>query len=122
MISAPERATLSQTRPILMLSGFFRVQGGSYPKDDRLKVTASDVASKKEYTAFLGQKDSSPDVPPPPRQPPDPEVVKRMVFSQHFNSDILAALGLPLTNAIYKVRVDLGNIRSNEITVQVIVQ
>ena len=122
IISAPEKATLSPSRPMVLLCGFFRVQGGNYPKDDRLKVIAADISTKKEYTAFLGQHDSNPDVPPPPRQPPNPEVVKRMVFSQHFNSDIMAALGLPWANATYKVQVHFGDLRSNEITVQVIVQ
>ena len=122
IISAPAKATLSRSHPMLMLSGFFRIQGASYPKNDRRKVTAVDIATKKEYTAFLGQKDSNPDDAPPPRQPPDPEVVKRMVFSQYFNSDIMAALGLPWANATYKVRVDLGDIRSNEIVVQVVVE
>ncbi len=122
IISAPERATLSRSKPALLLSGFFRVQGANFPKDDRLKVVATDTATKKESSAFLGQKDNSPDVPPPPRKAPDPEVVKRMVFSQYFNSDIMAALGLPWANATYKVRVQFGDLRSNEITVQVIVQ
>ena len=107
---------------MLTLSGYFSIQGGNYPKNDRKKATAVNIVTKQEFSGFLGQRDTSPDDPPPPRKAPDPEVVKRMIFSGYFNSDIMAALDLPWANATYKVRVNLGDIPSNEITVQVSVE
>lgn len=107
---------------MILLHGTYRLSGGNYPANDRLKFTATDVATRREYSGYAGQQDASPDVPPPDAEKPDPEVLKRMVFSGFFNADLVATVHLPWTAATYRVRVDLGPIPSNEITVQVLGQ
>src|SRR5687767_1602812 len=120
IISAPPQVTLGPRQPMVILRGHSRIQGTNYPADDKLKLFAVNVATKQEYTAIAGQRDPSPDEPPPPSTPPDPEVVKKMVFSKYFNTDLMATLGLPWTNATYRVRAQIGPIPSNEISIQVI--
>ena len=100
----------------------YRIAGASYPKNDRLRIIAVDAASRRQFEAAAGQRDPSPDEPPPPSDPPDPETVRRMIFSGFFNADLMATLGLPWTNATYKVRAELGNIPSNEIVVEIVIQ
>ena len=122
MIEAQAENVLSLRQPMLLLHGAYRIQGSNYPAKDHIKIIAVDVATKREYTAIAGQRDASPDVPPPPSDPPDPETVKRMVFSGFFNTDLVGTLRLPLVSAIYRVRVEFGIIPSNEINVRVIVR
>lgn len=122
MIAAPAEAVLTLRQPMLLLRGSYRIQGTNYPANDRLKLIAVDVVAKREYTGFAGQRDASPDVPPPSSAPPDPEIVKRMIFSGFFNADLVATLKLPRVSATYRVRAEFGDIPSNEITVQIVVQ
>ena len=122
MISAPGEVVLNLRNPMLILRGCYRISGANYPAKDRLKLIAVDVATKREYTAEAGQRDSSPDVPPPPSDPPDPETVKRMVFSGFFNADLMGTLKLPFTSGTYRIRAEFGNIPSNEITVKITVK
>lgn len=122
MIEAPGEVILSLRQPMLLLHGTYRIQGSNYPAKDNLRIIAVDAATKREYTGIAGQRDSSPDAPPPPSEPPNPETVKRMVFSGFFNTDLVGTLRLPLASANYRVRVEFGNIPSNEINIRVIVK
>jgi hypothetical protein len=122
LIAAPEQAVLTLRTPGILLRGTYRIQGGNYPKDDRLRLTATDIVSRKQFTGAAGQRDPSPDVPPPDSEAPDPETLKRMIFSGFFNADLVATVKLPWTNATYRVRAELGPIQSNEVTVQVLVK
>lgn len=122
LISAPAQNTLSARSPLVLLRGSYRIQGSNYPANDRIRLVAIDIASKRQYAAFAGQRDPSPDAPPPPSDPPNVETVRKMIFSGFFNTDLMATLGLPWTNATYKVRAEFGTIPSNEIPVQIIVQ
>ena len=122
LISAPAQAVLSLRQPMVLLHGFYRVPGTNFTPEARLKITAIDAGTKRQYSALAGQREASPDEPPPRRPPPDPELMKTMIFSQHFNTDLIAALGLPWTNATYKVKAEFGSMPSNEISVQVVVQ
>ena len=122
MISAPAEIVLSLRDPMVILRGCYRISGANYPAKDRLKLIAVDVATKREYTGGAGQRDSSPDVPPPPSDPPDPETIKRMVFSGFFNADLMGTLKLPFTSGTYRIRAEFGNIPSNEITVKITVK
>lgn len=123
LIKAPERAAINIGKPVVLLSGLARISGTDYPKDDRLKLTAIDLATRKEYTAFLGQAEENHVVPPPPpANPPNPDVIKRMIFTRHFNSDIRAALSLPIANATYRLTLQIGDLRSNDLTVQIVIE
>jgi len=122
MIAAPNPAVITLRNPQVLLHGTYRIQGANYPANDSLKLTAIEMVSKKEFTAIAGQHDASPSVPPPPEAPPDPQMLKRMVFSGFFNTDLIATLKLPRVGATYRVRADLGNIPSNEIMVQITLQ
>ena len=122
MIAAQTQAVLTLRQPMLLLHGCYRIQGANYPAKDRLKLIVVDMSSKREFNGVAGQREASPDVPPPPSAPPDPETVKRMVFSGFFNTDLVAMLQLPRVPATYRVRAELGNIPSNEVTIQVTVQ
>jgi hypothetical protein len=122
LIAAPAQAALTVRTPIVLLRGTYRIQGANYPKEDRLRLVATEVATRKQFAALAGQHDPSPDVPPPDSETPDPETLKRMIFSGFFNTDLVATLKLPWTNATYRVRAELGTIPSNEITVQIVVK
>ncbi len=122
MIAAPGQVVLMLRQPMLLLHGTYRIQGTNYPAKDRLKLIAVDVNTKREYVGVAGQRDPNPDVPPPPAEPPDPQVLKRMVFSGFFNTDLIATLKLPRAAAVYRVRAEFGSIPSNEITIQVTLQ
>ncbi|MBI5384815.1 MAG: hypothetical protein HZA90_09030 [Verrucomicrobia bacterium] len=122
LIDAPAQAVLSLKQPMIILRGTYRIQGTNYPANDRLRLVAVDAATKQEYAGTAGQRDPSPDVPPPKTEEPDPEVVKRMVFSGFFNADLVATVKLPRAAGLYRVRAELGNLKSNEITIQVAVQ
>jgi hypothetical protein len=122
LISTPTQATLTAKQPMLLIRGTWRIQGDKYPKDDRLRLIAVNLATKQEYARTAGQRDPSPDEPPPKTEPPDPAVIKRMIFSGFFNADLLGTVRLPWAAATYRVRAELGDIRSNEITIQVQVQ
>lgn len=119
MIAAPAQIVLSLRNPLLILRGCYCIQGSEYPADDQIKITALDEQAKRKYTGVAGQRDASPEVPRPAKAPPKPETLKRMVFSGFFNADLLGTLGLPPATATYRVRVEFGNIPSNEITIQV---
>jgi hypothetical protein len=122
MISAAERNILSLRSPMVLLRGMYRIQGSQYPAKDRLKLTAVDIRTRQEYTGFAGQKDASPDAPPPEGldEPPDPATMARMVFSGFFNTDLRGVLGLPATPGSYRVWAEYGPIKSNEITLQIV--
>jgi hypothetical protein len=119
LIAGPSRAVLSLKQPMLLLRGTYRIQGDAYPKDDRLRLVAIDVRTRQEYSQTAGQRDASPDEPPPPAVPPDPAVTRRMVFSGHFNADLMGTLHLPWAPATYRVLARMGDLQSNELTVQV---
>lgn len=119
LISAPAQVTLTTRQPMILVRGTYRIQGDKYPKDDRLRLIAVNVATKQEYARTAGQRDPSPDEPPPKTEPPDPAVIKRMIFSGFFNADLVGTAMLPWASATYRVRAELGDIRSNEITIQV---
>lgn len=106
---------------MVILRGSYRIAGTNYPANDRLRLTAVD-GNRRQFEGVAGQRDSSPDEPPPPSDPPDTETIKRMIFSGYFNVDLMATLGLPWTNATYKVKAELGNIPSNEIVMEIVVQ
>jgi len=122
MIAAPPEAVLTARQPLLILRGCYRIAGTNYPANDRLKLIAVDIATRREYNGLAGQSDPSPDVPPPPSAPPDPETVRRMIFSGFFNADLMGTLKLPLAPATYRVRAEFGNLPSNELTIRVAVQ
>jgi hypothetical protein len=121
-IAAPAQIALGAKAPVAILRGTYRIQGDKYPSPDTLVIHAIDMASKKEYQGAAGQQDSSPVGKRPASAPPNPETIKRMVFTGHFNTDLILTLKLPIASATYKVRADLGNIQSNEITLRIIVQ
>lgn len=122
LIAAPGQAVLTLRQPLLLLHGYYRIPGSDYPANDSIKLIAVDLGSKREFSAVAGQRDASPDVPPPPSAPPDPQTVKLMVFSGYFNTDLAGLLKLPRAAATYRVRAEFGAIPSNEITIQVTVQ
>jgi hypothetical protein len=121
LINVPERAAINIGKPVVRLSGLARISGADYPKDDRLELIAIDLATRKEYTAFLDQVEENLVV-PPPAKPPTPDVINRMIFTRHFNSDIRAALSLPIANATYRLTLQIGDLRSNDLTVQIVIE
>jgi hypothetical protein len=121
LIHVPQEVTLTLKQPTVLLHGTYRIQGDKYPKQDLLRLVAVELASKKEYSGVAGQRDDSPDAPPPPAPAPAPAVIQRMVFSGFFNADLVATLKLPWSSASYRVRAELGDIRSNDVTVKVAV-
>lgn len=123
LLSAPPQAVLSLRQPMVLVHGSYRIQGDAYPADDRLRLVAVDTATGVEYAGEAGERDPSPTLPPPePEEPVEPEVFKRMIFSGFFNADLMATARLPWKSGTYKVRAELGRIRSNENTLQIVVQ
>jgi hypothetical protein len=122
MIAGPAQAKISLKEPMIIVHGTYRISGANYPANDRIKFVAINVATKREFTGYAGQRDASPDAPRPPSEKADPSVLKRMVFSGFFNADLVATVKLPWTTASYRVRAEFGAIPSNEITVQVLSQ
>jgi hypothetical protein len=122
MIAGPAQAKISLKEPMIIVRGTYRISGANYPANDRIKLVAINIATRHEYTGYAGQRDASPDVPPPESEKPDPQVLKRMVFSGFFNADLVATVKLPWNSASYRVRAEFGTIPSNEITVQVLGQ
>ena len=122
LLEVPAQAVLSLKQPMIVVHGTYRIQGANYPVNDRLRLVAVDAFTKKEYTGSAGQRDANLDAPPPKTEPPDPAVVKRMVFSGFFNADLVATAKLPLAAGTYRVRAFLGDLGSNEITIQITVQ
>lgn len=122
MIAAPTEAKLSLKQPMIIVRGTYRISGANYPANDRIKLVAINIATKREFSGYAGQRDASPDVPPPDSEKADPAVLKRMVFSGFFNADLVATVKLPWTSASYRVRAEFGTIPSNEVTIQVLNQ
>jgi len=101
------------------IHGRYHIKGSDYPVDDRLIVEAISAADQSAYQGVLGQLPDDNLIEPAPAVPePDPSVVKRMIFSGFFNADLREAVGLPAAAGKYRVRVHMGQIKSNEISIR----
>ena len=123
LLSAPASVRLEPRKPLfIVVRGYYRIAATNYPSKAALKLVATEATSKAKYEGEMGEKDPSPTVPPSPPRQLDPKIKERMTYTAHFNSDLVATVNLPRTPGTYRVRVELGPIKSNEVTVQILPQ
>lgn len=121
MIQSAPQAALTARQPLILVHGTYRIQASDFPPDARLRLVALDQRTKQEYAGGVGQRDASPDVPPPKTSEPPAETLQRMVITGYFNTDLVATVKLPWASAIYRIHAELAGNLSNEITIQVTV-
>lgn len=123
LVEAAPKVTLSRKNPAVLVHGFYRLTGARYPfEDESLRIFAVDDSKRLSYEALLGEEDASPVEPDPDEEPRPPRSeLLDMVFSGHFNSDIRVALKLPWANAKYRVWAQMGPIKSNEISIEIVI-
>lgn len=99
------------------LFGTARAGGVDYGE---MKCVARDVTADKSYFGAVFRKRSGDTDPSPEAPPVDPAELEGLVTGGYFNINLAENVPLPTRSGTYRVHVEGGSHRSNEVTIEIL--
>jgi hypothetical protein len=86
-----------------------------------LRIVAVDIKTKKSYAGPITELEKGIAAPPPP-SPPRPPSARKSSAGGYFNPNLADFVALPKATATYEVHVEFRDLKSNAVTIELIVE
>lgn len=130
LIRAPKRVVFKPGETVgeenafarIPVCGFYQFPAAGEPASGggEMRFVAVHEVTKKTYSGPVFQKRPGETDPPPDTPPIDPKELEGMVTASYFNMDLAENVPLPAEAARYKVHVEAGRHRSNEVAIEIV--
>jgi hypothetical protein len=128
LIRAPDRVRFKEGESVgdfgafaaIPICGYFHMDIRLNVPPEPMRLVAVDKRTKQVFSGPIIELDPSPDEPPPAELPVTPRQVQGLSGGGYFNPNLANFVDLPHTSATYDVHVELRELRSNVVTIELI--